>query len=84
VRAVLGAAFGVRAKGYGVRMRALARLLIQKKQKRGRRRRCDASSVPQSLAVVSSPTARAPTRVLSSINPAPIDADGDRVSPRRK
>ena len=74
---VLSAVLRVRAKGYVVRARALARLLIEKNKNVD-------DATRQSLAVVSSPTARAPTRVLSNINPAPIDADGDSVSPRRK
>jgi hypothetical protein len=76
---VLSAVLRVRAKGYVVRARALARLLIEKNKNVDD----DVDATRQSLAV-SSPTARAPTRVLSNINPAPIDADGDSVSPRRK
>lgn len=76
-----GTKYRVRAKGYVVRMRALARLLIEKNKNVDD----DVDATRQSLAVdFSSPTARAPTRVLSNINPAPIDADGDSVSPRRK
>lgn len=77
---VLSAVLRVRAKGYVVRARALARLLIEKNKNVDD----DVDATRQSLAVVSSPTARAPTRVLSNINPAPTDADGDSVSPRRK
>ena len=76
---VLSAVLRVRAKGYVVRARALARLLIEKNKNVDD----DVDATRQSLAV-SSPTARAPTRVLSNINPAPTDADGDSVSPRRK
>ena len=78
---VLSAVFRVRAKGYVVCVcvRARARLLIEKNKNVDD----DVDATRQSLAV-SSPTARAPTRVLSNINPAPTDADGDSVSPRRK